>query len=97
MKALKIAMKMKAMKVKKDKKMKAMKAKKDKKKGMTQAQMESVLSQNPELAEQLKNAPRCKGVAHVSHMGNNGSIINLAYKNTDGRLRLQMHLCGVLF
>ena len=74
-------------------KMKAMKMKR----GMTQSQMDKVLSQNPDLLEQLKNAPRCKGLAYVSHIGSNGSIINLVYKNTDGQLRLQMHLCGVLF
>ena len=75
-------------------KMKTMKSKQ----GMTDSQMAKVLSQNPDLLEQLKNAPRCKGLAaYVSHIGSNGSIINLVYKNTDGQLRFQMHLCGVLF
>ncbi len=79
--------------------MKTMKAKavKKAKPGMTQSQMDRVLSQNPDLAEQLKNAPRCKGLVYVSHTGNNGAIINLVYKNADGRLRLQLHLCGVLW
>ena len=93
-KALKPMKATKAMKT-----MKALKAMKAKavKPGMTQPQMDRVLSQNPDLAEQLKNAPRCKGLVYVSHMGNNGFIINLVYKNADGRLRLQLPLCGVLW
>ena len=93
-KALKPMKATKAMKT-----MKALKAMKAKavKPGMTQSQMDRVLSQNPDLAELLKNAPRCKGLVHVSHKGNNGAIINLVYKNADGRLRLQLPLCGVLW
>ena len=96
-KALKPMKATKAMKTMKA--LKAMKAKavKKAKPGMTQSQMDRVLSQNPDLAEQLKNAPRCKGLVYVSHTGNNGAIINLVYKNADGRLRLQLPLCGVLW
>ena len=90
---------LKAMKAKTVKELKVMKAKvvKKAKPGMTQSQMDTYLSLNPDLAERLKNAPRSKEPVFVSHVGHNGSIIGLVYKNDRGRLRFQLHLCGVLF
>ena len=90
---------LKAMKAKTMKELKVMKVKvvKKAKPGMTQSQMDTYLSLNPDLAERLKNAPRSKEPVFVSHVGHNGSIIGLVYKNDRGRLRFQLHLCGVLF
>ena len=99
MKAVKAMKAMKAVKAMKSMKgVKAMKAVKEAKHGgLTDSQLTSYFSQNPDLWEQLQKAPRCEGMVNLSHVGKNGAIINLVYKNTDGRLMIQAPLSGILY